>query len=95
MKARKSKSVAKTKAKLRAVMSAVTAGMSFVGFQLFVLFLIKGWRVYPLELAIAVTLGSLLGWAAFPKSVGKCTQLGVITGLIAGYALIILMGKKV
>ena len=76
-------------------MSAVTAGMSFVGFQLFVLFLIKGWRVYPLELAIAIAVGSLLGWAAFPKSVGKCTQLGVITGLIAGYALIIMLGKKV
>ena len=76
-------------------MAATTGGFSFIGFQLFVLFLIKGWRVYPLELAAAIVVGGLLGWASNPKSVGKCTQIGVITGLVSGYALIIMLGKKV
>ena len=83
------------KTKLRAIMAATSAGFSFIGFQLFVMFLIKGWRIYPIELAIAVAVGGLMGWAAFPKTGGKCVQLGTITGLVAGYALIILMGKKV
>ena len=76
-------------------MAAITAGYSFVGFQLFILFLIKGWRLFYVEAVIAIAVGGLLGWAAFPKTLGKCIQLGAITGLILGYALVILASKKV
>ena len=92
---RKSTGAASPKAKLRAGMAAITAAFSFVGFQLFILFLMKGWRLYYTELAIAVAAGGLLGWAMFPKSVGKCVQIGVITGLVLGYALVIMASKKV
>jgi len=83
------------KTKLRVIMAATTAAFAFTGFQFFVLLLIKGWRIYPLELAVAVAVGGLLGWAASPKTTGKCVQIGTITGLVLGYTLIILLDKKV
>ena len=92
---RKTTDAANPKAKLRAGMAATTAAFSLVGFQLFIMFLMKGWRVYPLELGIAIAAGGLLGWATFPKSAGKCVQIGVITGLVLGYALVIMASKKV
>ena len=83
------------KGKLRAIMAAMTAACSFVGFQLFILFLIKGWRLFYTEAAIAIAVGGLLGWAMFPKTPGKCIKIGVITGLVLGYGLVILASKKV
>ena len=83
------------KTKLRTGMAAVTAGFSFVGFQLFIMFLMKAWRLFYMEAAIAIAVGGLLGWAAFPKTPGKCVQLGVITGLVLGYVLVIMASKKV
>ncbi len=82
-------------AKLRAIMAAVTAAFSFVGFQLFIIFLMKTWRLFYTEAAIAVAVGGLLGWAFFPKTPGKCVKIGVITGLVLGYALVIMASKKV
>lgn len=76
-------------------MAVTSGGFSFVGFQLFVLLIMKGWRVYPTEMLAATVIGSLLAWAVFPKSVGKCVQIGVITGLVVGYVLIILLEKKI
>ena len=92
---RKSTGAANPKAKLRAGMAAVTAAFSFVGFQLFIMFLIKSWRLFYMEAAIAIAVGGLLGWAFFPKTVGKCIKIGVITGLATGYGLIILASKAV
>jgi hypothetical protein len=83
------------KTKLRAIMAAVTGACSLIGFQFFIMFLMRGWRFFPVEASIALAVGGLMGWAAFPKSVGKCVKVGIITGLAAGYALVILMGKKV
>lgn len=76
-------------------MAVTSGGFSFVGFQLFVLLIMKGWRVYPTEMLAATVIGSLLAWAVFPKSVGKCVQIGVIAGLVVGYVLIILLEKKI
>ena len=76
-------------------MTATTAAFTFVGFQLFIMLLIKTWRVYPMELTIAVAIGAFLGWSVFPKSVGKCIKIGVITGLVLGYALVIMASKSI
>ena len=92
---RKSTGAANPKAKLRAGMAATTAAFSFTGFQLFIMFLMKGWRLFYMEAAIAIVVGGLLGWAMFPKSVGKCIKIGVITGLVLGYGLVIMASKSV
>ena len=92
---KRAKPTTNPKAKLRAGMAAVTAGFRFVGFQLFILFLMKSWRLFYTEAAIAIAVGGLLGWAMFPKSVGKCIKIGVITGLVLGYGLVIMASKSV
>lgn len=81
--------------KQRTIMAVATAGFCLTGFQFFVIGLMQGWRFFAAEAAIATAIGGLMGWAAFPKTGGKCIKIGVITGLILGYALIILSGKKV
>ena len=83
------------KAKLRAGMAATTAAFSFIGFQLFIMFLMKAWRLFYMEAGIAIAAGAVLGWAFFPKTPGKCIKIGVITGLVLGYALVIMASKKV
>ena len=84
-----------TKTKQQAIKAATTGAFTLVGFQFFTILLIKGWRILPVEAAIALTVGCFLGWTVLPRNLGTCVKIGVITGLIAGYALIVLMEKDV